>query len=135
MVVFDRAACDDVLTEESAFITSPNYPASYPPYSDCTFYVSIPAASGIRVEFNAFALENTHDNLFYGVGRNNEIASAIGTLSGNFVPDPVDFGVGVVWFRFISDQSIELNGFSLTFSATFRKLTEKMFWLSYYMIS
>ena len=114
-VAFDHAACDDVLTEETDVITSPNYPASYPPYSDCTFYVSIPAANGIRVEFNAFALENRHDNLYYGVGRNTAVSSAIGTLSGTFIPDPIEFGVNVVWFRFISDSSIQSDGFSLTY--------------------
>ena len=126
-VAFVHAACDDVFTEETGVITSPNYPTSYPANSDCTFYVSVPAASRIRVEFNVFALENNHDNLYYGVGRNNAVASALGTLSGTFIPDPIEFEDGVVWFRFISDQSVEYNGFSFTFSATVRKFTEAKF--------
>ena len=123
-VAFVHAACDDVLTEETGVITSPNYPVFYPPNSDCTFYVSIPAASGIRVEFNDFDMEYSLDHLYYGVGRSNAIASAIGVLSGRVLPAPIDFGVGVVWFRFISDASIQSDGFSLTFTATLRKFTQ-----------
>ena len=121
---FLYVACDDVLTEETGVIISPNYPSSYPPDSDCTFYVSIPAVSGIRVEFSDFELENTFDHLYYGVGRNNAVASAIGELSGSFTPDPIYFRVGVVWFRFISDGSLQSNGFYLTFTATVRKFTQ-----------
>ena len=83
--------------------------------------MSIPGASGLRVEFNVFVLESNFDYLYYGVGRNNDVASAIGVLSGSFVPDPIDIGVGAVWFRFTSDYSLQLDGFSLTFTATVRK--------------
>ena len=121
-----HAACDDVLTEETGVITSPNYPASYPPSSDCTFYVSIPAASGIHVKFNDFALENDYDTLYYGVGQNNDVSSAIGALSGDSILDAIDFRVGVVWFRFTTDSSVQLNGFSLTFTAIFSKFTQSL---------
>ena len=125
----DYAACNHVITEGTGVITSPNYPASYIPSSDCTTYLSIPGASGLRVEFNTFVLENNHDYLYYGVGQDNAVARAIGRLSGRSLPDPIDFGVGVVWFRFISDVSIQLNGFSLTFTATIRKFNQS--WNNY----
>ena len=112
-----HADCGDTLTEETGIITSPNYPNPYPSSSDCTVYVSVPAASALRVVFNSFELESNYDYLYYGVGTNNHFNSAIGAFSGNTLPDQVDFEVGMVWFRFTSDGSVQYKGFSLTYTA------------------
>ncbi|XP_072039119.1 scavenger receptor cysteine-rich domain-containing protein DMBT1-like [Amphiura filiformis] len=111
-------ACDSVLTEETGTIVSPNYPGSYPSQSDCTIYISVPEASSMQVVFNFFSVENNYDFLYYGVGQNNDVGRAIGSLTGNSLPDPIDFRVGVVWFRFTSDSSVQYDGFSLTYTTT-----------------
>ena len=118
-----HTACDSVLTDESGTITSPNYPGTYPSQSDCTIYVSVPQASSMQVTFNFFELESNYDFLYYGVGQNNDLNRAIGSLSGTTLPDPIDFRVGVVWFRFTSDGSVQYNGFSLTYTATIGMLS------------
>ena len=125
--LFEHAACDDAIkhvkTERTGVITSPNYPSIYPSSADCTVHVQIPTASALHVKFDAFELENRYDSLYYGLGENTDLASAIDSFSGSVIPDPIDLTGGLAWFRFISDGSVEYNGFSLTYTATLGKLT------------
>ncbi|CAG0887904.1 unnamed protein product [Darwinula stevensoni] len=53
--------CGGVLTDPSGDITSPNYPDSYPPNSNCHWEIYAPSMKNIIVVFNEFNLEDTVD--------------------------------------------------------------------------
>ena len=85
--------------------------------------VQIPNVSELKVTFTVFSVENNYDYLYYGVGQGEDTSRPIGQLTGNTLPDDIDFRVGVLWFRFTSDGSIQSNGFSFNWEATVCKLT------------
>lgn len=102
----------------SGTIVSPGYPSSYPSSSDCVWKVQIPNVSELKVTFTVFSVENNYDYLYYGVGQGEDTSRPIGQLTGNTLPDDIDFRVGVLWFRFTSDGSIQSDGFSFNWEAT-----------------
>ena len=95
--------------------------------------MSIPDATGLQIEFSAFSSELCCDRLYYGVGQTNHKALAAAYLKGSNIPEPIDLTGGSAWFRFISDGSVEYNGFSLTYRAVFRKFIQDFQLLKIYL--
>nr|XP_054765190.1 uncharacterized protein LOC129271967 [Lytechinus pictus] len=114
----DQASCgSQELLEGSGSVMSPNYPQPYPDNQECTWFIRLPSMNNlVRVEFNAFILEENHDFLVLGTGKtiNEEV---IVILTGDTLPAPVQSASYRMWLQFKSDESFSSTGFSLEYSS------------------
>ncbi|XP_041474924.1 uncharacterized protein LOC121423607 [Lytechinus variegatus] len=114
----DQASCgSQELLEGSGSVMSPNYPQPYPDNQECTWFIRLPSMNHlVRVEFNAFSLEENHDFLVLGTGKtiNEEV---IVILTGDTLPTPVQSASYRMWLQFKSDESFSSTGFSLEYSS------------------
>ncbi|XP_072016849.1 scavenger receptor cysteine-rich domain-containing protein DMBT1-like [Amphiura filiformis] len=114
-----NAPCEGTFIEPSGVIKSPNYPRRYPAYSNCTYYINVPHASMLRIQFTTFHVESGHDYLAYYGTNPDEGANHHGTLTGVGEQQPLVFYTNKLWMRFVSDQSIEYTGFRLSYQAEY----------------
>ncbi|XP_069750462.1 ST14 transmembrane serine protease matriptase b isoform X2 [Narcine bancroftii] len=104
--------CSEVL-EESGTITSPYYPAYYPPRADCTWTLRVAPPRRVKVVFHVFLLQHPDSN---NVCRDYvEINSK--KICGD-KPMMVELGNGnEMTVKFRSDEAESFRGFNATFES------------------
>ncbi|XP_053547477.1 suppressor of tumorigenicity 14 protein [Bombina bombina] len=57
-----RTLCGGYLRDSNGIITTPHYPAHYPPNIECTWDIQVPGDKYVKVRFNMFYLGDQKDN-------------------------------------------------------------------------
>ncbi|KAK3593640.1 hypothetical protein CHS0354_025531 [Potamilus streckersoni] len=106
-----KAQCMGVLDTPESTFQSPNFPGKYPSYADCRWKVIAPIGSKVQLNFTFFQTEESYDVVkFYdGLSTSDDL---IGSFSGSVRPDSIVSSSNFLLIRFISDQDVEMSGFS-----------------------
>ncbi|XP_059901037.1 cubilin [Gadus macrocephalus] len=102
------------------YITSPNYPQSYPKNSDCVWVIAVPNGESVRIDFEEdFYIEPTtsclHDYLEVRDGVTTE-ADLIAKLCGATRPSTQRSTGSSMLLRFRTDTSVTHKGFKAKYS-------------------
>ncbi|KAJ8019622.1 Bone morphogenetic protein 1-like [Holothuria leucospilota] len=112
--------CDNIYTDESETVTSPNYPDDYGINEDCGNTIQAPAGRVIRLTFQTFHLESTsatctYDSVNIYEGDSTSSPLLAGPFCGSTIPPPVTSTGNVMYVYFESDGSVQESGFLATF--------------------
>uniref|UniRef100_A0A668ASR4 CUB and Sushi multiple domains 3 n=1 Tax=Myripristis murdjan TaxID=586833 RepID=A0A668ASR4_9TELE len=111
------ASCGGDIRGPGGIILSPGFPELYPSSLNCTWTVEVSHGKGVQFTFHSFHLEDHHDYLL--ITENGSFAQPLARLTGSERPAPVNaglYGNFKAQLRFISDFSISLQGFNISFS-------------------
>ncbi|KAF3691668.1 CUB and sushi domain-containing protein 3 CUB and sushi multiple domains protein 3 [Channa argus] len=111
------ASCGGDIKGPGGIILSPGYPELYPNSLNCTWTVEVSHGKGVQFTFHSFHLEDHHDYLL--ITENGSFAQPLARLTGSERPSPVNaglYGNFRAQLRFISDFSISLQGFNISYS-------------------
>uniref|UniRef100_A0A671XBF2 CUB and Sushi multiple domains 3 n=1 Tax=Sparus aurata TaxID=8175 RepID=A0A671XBF2_SPAAU len=111
------ASCGGDIRGPGGIILSPGYPELYSNSLNCTWTVEVSHGKGVQFTFHSFHLEDHHDYLL--ITENGSFAQPLARLTGSERPAPVNaglYGNFKAQLRFISDFSISLQGFNISFS-------------------
>ncbi|XP_077382387.1 CUB and sushi domain-containing protein 3-like isoform X4 [Festucalex cinctus] len=111
------ASCGGDIKGPGGVILSPGYPELYPNSLNCTWTVEVSHGKGVQFTFHSFHLEDHHDYLL--ITENGSFVQPLARLTGSERPAPVNaglYGNFKAQLRFISDFSISLQGFNISFS-------------------
>uniref|UniRef100_A0A3Q2YTB4 CUB and Sushi multiple domains 3 n=1 Tax=Hippocampus comes TaxID=109280 RepID=A0A3Q2YTB4_HIPCM len=111
------ASCGGDIKGPGGVILSPGYPELYPNSLNCTWTVEVNHGKGVQFTFHSFHLEDHHDYLL--ITENGSFVQPLARLTGSDRPTPVNaglYGNFKAQLRFISDFSISLQGFNISFS-------------------
>ncbi|XP_071940892.1 tolloid-like protein 1 [Antedon mediterranea] len=116
-----QSSCGGTYTESTGDISN-NPAGGYDNNLDCTYVIDVPLAYQYTVTITDFQLENKLDILYYGIGSDSsDIENAeylTGDDSTSNIPDTLELNGREVWFRFITDKSINGKGFSLSYNTS-----------------
>ncbi|XP_072041404.1 uncharacterized protein [Amphiura filiformis] len=92
---------------EDTVITSPGYPAPYPDYQHCEWYISFPENMYVLLRFEVFETENGYDIVTVGDGLEISPETAVLYLSGSKssseeIPEKYISGQSTAWMTFDS---------------------------------
>ncbi|XP_067046523.1 tolloid-like protein 1 isoform X2 [Acropora muricata] len=108
-------------------LRSPSYPSNYPNNMMCTWRITAPSGSRLRLTFNYFTLESspcsTRDYLEVRDGSSSTSASK-GTYCGSNAPSITSSG-RYLWIRFRSDFSLSYKGFDARYTIVTAPSTSK----------
>ncbi|XP_071476497.1 tolloid-like protein 2 [Diadema antillarum] len=103
-------------SEESATISSPNYPQQYDSNTDITWMVSVPDGCGIGLYFVSFSTERSYDKLT--IADNPAFSDVADEFSGRLdIATSTEYDFSSAWIRFHSDSSVTSDGFEAVISA------------------
>ncbi|KAM8868855.1 CUB and sushi domain-containing protein 3-like isoform 4-T4 [Spinachia spinachia] len=111
------ASCGGDIRGPGGIILSPGFPELYPNSLNCTWTVEVSHGKGVQFTFYSFHLEDHHDYLL--ITENGSFAQPLARLTGSERPSSVNaglYGNFKAQLRFISDFSISLQGFNISFS-------------------
>ncbi|KAM6968265.1 CUB and sushi domain-containing protein 3-like [Aplochiton taeniatus] len=111
------ASCGGDTRGPSGTILSPGYPELYPSSLNCTWSVEVSHGKGVQFTFHSFHLEDHHDYLL--ITENGSFVQPLARLTGSEPPPPLNaglYGNFKAQLRFISDFSISMQGFNISFS-------------------
>ncbi|XP_071844058.1 cubilin-like isoform X6 [Apostichopus japonicus] len=107
--------CNQLLDQNGATMTSPNYPRDYPDASKCTYTIQAPVDKMIQVTFHTFNLEDgtdcSYDSLKVYDGLSPSVDNLQQTLCGQRVSFVVHNSGNEMLLVFKSDTSISRTGF------------------------
>ncbi|KAI8478628.1 CUB and sushi domain-containing protein 3 [Branchiostoma belcheri] len=106
-------SCGGTFVDASGTITSPGYPVGYGNNENCVYTISAPSGNYIRLDFQAFGLEQNFDFLKILEG-----GTETQRYSGQSLPPTYISSTNTVQLRFTSDASVTGQGFSLIYSFT-----------------
>uniref|UniRef100_A0A8C4D9G2 Cubilin n=1 Tax=Dicentrarchus labrax TaxID=13489 RepID=A0A8C4D9G2_DICLA len=110
--------CGANFTAPSGRVVSPNYPASYPDFSNCNYTIDAGQQTVIILTFQVFQIE-AHSTCMYDGLKIYSLASsspAIATLCGTSIPGPFST-FGPMLLHFYSDTVISDTGFMAEYRA------------------
>ncbi|XP_078580606.1 uncharacterized protein LOC144864418 isoform X3 [Branchiostoma floridae x Branchiostoma japonicum] len=107
-------------TAPSGNITSPNYPADYTNRLDCTALIRVPGASGYRLFFEDFEVEDQDgssckDVLEVGASDTYPLNPVLTNLCGNITIPTTTVSGPVAWLNFFTDRNVVRRGFFLRY--------------------
>uniref|UniRef100_A0A8C5DPG5 CUB and sushi domain-containing protein 3-like n=1 Tax=Gouania willdenowi TaxID=441366 RepID=A0A8C5DPG5_GOUWI len=111
------ASCGGDIRGPGGIILSPGFPELYPNSLNCTWTVEVSHGKGVQFMFHSFHLEDLHDYLL--LTENGSFAQPLARLTGSERPAPINaglYGNFRAQLRFISDFSISLQGFNISYS-------------------
>ena len=113
------ASCQNTYDKNSNAINSPNYPSKYPNEKYCTWKVTAPIGTKIRVERFNYSLESEsdckYDNLKFYDGTSTS-SERLAELCGNNIYGGITSAANNLFFAFKSDGSVTRTGFQIAFS-------------------
>ncbi|XP_072033271.1 CUB and sushi domain-containing protein 3-like [Amphiura filiformis] len=113
----------ELQTSETKYLSSPEYPNSYPYNVDCMWYFISNSSHFIIVRFLDLYTPSG-DTISVGTGHDkNEIEKQKLLLNRKYFPNSVSFRNPVIWIRFKSDGRSSYRGFLLTVEATNESVT------------
>ncbi|KAA3681817.1 uncharacterized protein DEA37_0009101, partial [Paragonimus westermani] len=117
-----EAICGGELQMESGTLNSPQYPESYRPSKECVWQIIVPVGYSVALSFHSFQLEK-HDTCVYDYlevrDGLTESAPLLKKLCGSQLPAPIKSTNNVMTVKFVSDSSVEKQGFTATFQKEF----------------
>ncbi|GCC28001.1 hypothetical protein chiPu_0006427 [Chiloscyllium punctatum] len=110
---------DNVFTEKSGVISSPDYPYSYPKSSDCLYRIELEEGFTISLEFaDIFDLEDHPDvPCPYDYLKIKAGIKEFGPYCGDKSPGKIDTNSSSIHIHFHSDDSGDNQGWKLTFTS------------------
>ncbi|CAH1241297.1 COL6A3 [Branchiostoma lanceolatum] len=107
-------------TAPSGNITSPNYPADYNDRLDCIALIRVPGASGYRLYFEDFEVEDQDgssckDVLEVGASDTYPLNPVLTNLCGNITIPTTTVSSPVVWLNFFTDRNVVRRGFLIRY--------------------
>ncbi|XP_078600000.1 uncharacterized protein LOC144875099 isoform X2 [Branchiostoma floridae x Branchiostoma japonicum] len=116
--VSSQPVCGLSLTSDSGTFTSPNYPADYPNYSNCTYKISVTPPKVVRLTFTDFNVEEGYDFVYVYDGDTLDPTQLIGErLDGTSIPDPKSSSGSFMTVQFTSDSGDTRKGFQASYTA------------------
>nr|CAH8868680.1 unnamed protein product [Trichobilharzia regenti] len=117
-----EAICGGELHMEEGTLTSPNYPEFYRPSKECIWQIIVPVGYSVALIFHSFQLEK-HDTCVYDYleirDGLKETSPLLKKLCGSQLPTPIKSTNNVMYVKFVSDSSVEKQGFTATFQKEF----------------
>uniref|UniRef100_A0A0X3NJV3 Metalloendopeptidase n=1 Tax=Schistocephalus solidus TaxID=70667 RepID=A0A0X3NJV3_SCHSO len=117
-----QAICGGEVVQEEGIITSPSYPEFYKPNKECIWKIVVPVGFSVALTFQSFDIEK-HDNCVYdfleirdGLA---ETSPLLKKLCGSNLPTPIKSTNNMMYVRFVSDSSVEKQGFTAKFQKEF----------------
>ncbi len=81
---------------------------------NCIYFLHVGGDFWTTITFKDISFERNYDYLYIGTGIDTDISKASFTFTGSYDdPDPVHLLGSTVWFRMISDDSVENYGVSI----------------------
>ncbi|XP_031569117.1 uncharacterized protein LOC116303676 [Actinia tenebrosa] len=108
-----KYVCNENLYSSKGLITTPNYPASYPPAITCTWNINVQQDQVIRLEFKAFDLEDSEgcEDTFLSV---YDGGSLTGRYCGSIYPEILESSTNTLMLSFnASKRNVYHNGFKI----------------------
>ncbi|CAG5115143.1 unnamed protein product, partial [Candidula unifasciata] len=103
---------------DSGMITSPNYPAEYPPGKKCSWKITVKEEFIVVLRFKYFKVQK-HRNCTYDYvavyDGPTEASPLLGKHCGNRKPKPIKSSGNTMYVKFVSDESRQKVGFSASF--------------------
>ncbi|XP_071974933.1 embryonic protein UVS.2-like [Engystomops pustulosus] len=117
---YSTVTCGGMLTSRTGNISSPSYPSTYPPYSDCAWIITAPAGFVVSLNFIDFYLEVSStcskDHLLVLDGP-KITSTQLGKFCGKGIAMPNIMSSGnSLLLKFKSDRSLQLPGFFAKYS-------------------
>ena len=113
------ASCGNTYDKDSNAINSPNYPSSYPNNTHCTWKVTAPIGTKIRVERFKYSLESNsdckYDSLKIYDGASNR-SRRLAELCRGHTYDGINSTANNLFFAFDTDKDTTYQGFQIVFS-------------------
>ncbi|KAK4475755.1 hypothetical protein MN116_001015, partial [Schistosoma mekongi] len=117
-----EAICGGELQMEEGILTSPNYPEFYRPSKECIWQIIVPVGYSVALIFHSFQLEK-HDTCVYDYlevrDGLKDTSPLLKKLCGSHLPNPIKSTNNVMYVKFVSDSSVEKQGFTATFQKEF----------------
>ncbi|CAH8630358.1 unnamed protein product [Schistosoma guineensis] len=117
-----EAICGGELQMEEGTLTSPNYPEFYRPSKECVWQIVVPVGYSVALIFHSFQLEK-HDTCVYDYlevrDGLKDTSPLLKKLCGSHLPTPIKSTNNVMYVKFVSDSSVEKQGFTATFQKEF----------------
>ena len=108
---------DDTLTTSIGTFGDGSGSENYTDTLDCTWLIQPPGATSITLNFNSFELENGNDSLIIYNGT-DATGTKIGAYTGNVIPAVLTVNSGNVFMEFITNNTINNDGWELTYTST-----------------
>ncbi|XP_021476232.2 cubilin [Oncorhynchus mykiss] len=111
--------CGANFTAPTGRVVSPNYPADYPLFSDCSYLIDVGPQTVVILEFRTFQVEAHSTCMFDGVkvyGGTHPTGTPVATVCGSSIPGPFST-LGPMLVNFYSDSIINDNGFLAEYRA------------------
>ncbi|XP_028288640.1 cubilin [Parambassis ranga] len=121
---FSEACGATIITDDvGGAITSPRYPASYPPNQNCSWIITAQEPfNHVTLSFTDFDLEMVSSNCSHDaveiLDGDNYDAPTIGRYCGFAIPHPVTSFSNSLVVNFRSDNSVSRKGFRATYTAS-----------------
>ncbi|XP_069479370.1 hatching enzyme 1.2-like isoform X2 [Ambystoma mexicanum] len=114
---YSAVQCGRTLTDSSGTLSSPNYPSTYGPNTNCSWVIVAPKGFKISVSILDFSLEASTNCVFDYLLIMDDTAPT--TLVGKYCgkpkfPNITSYG-NTIRFKFISDMSVQSKGFQLKY--------------------
>ncbi|XP_036131390.1 cubilin [Molossus molossus] len=111
-----------ILTNSLGTISSPLFPAKYPDNQNCSWIIQAqPPFNHITLSFTHFGLEsstNCSGDVLEVLDGNYDDAPLRGRYCGNSMPQPITSFSRALTLRFVSDSSLNSDGFHATYTAS-----------------
>uniref|UniRef100_A0A665V841 Cubilin n=1 Tax=Echeneis naucrates TaxID=173247 RepID=A0A665V841_ECHNA len=126
---YSTAICGGTYRAQSGTIKSPGFPGSnYPDGSNCEWYLEAPTGHYLTLSFGNFSLQSSQGCSadYVEIREYNASGRLLGQHCGGNLPAPVDTSDSFAYIRFVSDNSGNAAGFSLSFESSVegQKLTK-----------
>ncbi|XP_077592860.1 bone morphogenetic protein 1-like isoform X1 [Stigmatopora nigra] len=112
------AICGGEVERDSGQIQSPNYPDDYHSNKMCVWKITVAKGYQVGLTFQSFELES-HDSCAYDYVEVRDGGSAHSPLLARFCgyekPGNIRSSTNQLWFKFVSDVSVNNAGFSASF--------------------
>nr|XP_005988168.1 PREDICTED: membrane frizzled-related protein [Latimeria chalumnae] len=114
--------CGATLEGNEGSLSSPNYPASYPPNLRCVWWIQVGAGFVIQFKIDSLSLEGAMPCLFDSVELYEEsdvgnTSHRIAKFCGNVVPPTINTNTSRLRVVFASDSSVAASGFTAQYRA------------------
>ncbi|ESN94954.1 hypothetical protein HELRODRAFT_87238, partial [Helobdella robusta] len=115
--------CEMELSNNTGTISSPSYPGQYPPNKNCSWLISVPKNHVISIVIDTLEIEGNdkecHDSLKILSGEKD-----LGVFCGSSPPAPIISEDSAVQLIFSSDDSINKQGFLLSYSMEYNECSD-----------
>ncbi len=116
--------CGNILTDKTGTFSTPGYPQNYPSDTTCLWQIKIPGARQIIIEFESFNVEEGDVNIarcnrdYLLVLKDGKFPSAFAIQKRcGTDASPIIFNGDRAWIEFVSDSSVNANGFRANYRA------------------